>query len=463
LSENDSLKSSSKSSPKGSSKGSSKGSPKGSSKSSSKGSTKSSTKGSTKSSANDATSQDTLFGRMAVEQSLCTEDEFKKCDVHLRKVADSAPSNMPTLMVKHGFITKNQAKRVRAMIKESKAAAGQIPGYKVSGKLGSGAMAVVYKATQLSLDRTVAIKVLPKRFAEKSNYITRFYKEGKLAAKLNHNNIVQAIEIGEAGGLYYFVMEYVEGKTLFDDLSKGKIFTEDEALDLMIQLCNALDHAHKLGMVHRDVKPKNIMITPDGVVKLADMGLARETSDIEAAESEKGKAFGTPYYIAPEQVRGEVDIDGRADLYAVGATLFHMLTGRVPFQAKTPSEVMRKHLTEQIVPPDHINTSLSGGISEVIEVAMSKKKQDRYSTIEELLVDLHAVKNGETPAVAEGKFSLEGLEQLEEEGVDVDLELDEEQADRIEQIVAKYRIIMIVMGAAIAILVLVLGYMGMTG
>lgn len=412
---------------------------------------------------NDSTSQDTLFGKMAVEQNLCTEDEYKKCDALLRKLAGKNPTNMPTIMVKQGFITKNQAVRVREMIKESKNAAGQIPGYKVSGKLGAGAMAVVYKAKQLSLDRTVAIKVLPKRFSEKSNYIERFYKEGKLAAKLNHNNIVQAIDVGEAGGLYYFVMEYVEGRTLFDDLSKGKIFKEDEALDIIIQLCEALDHAHKLGMVHRDVKPKNIMITPEGVVKLADMGLARETSDVEAANNEKGKAFGTPYYIAPEQVRGEVDIDGRADLYAVGATLFHMLTGRVPFQAKTPSEVMRKHITEKIVPPDHINTSLSSGISEVIEVAMAKRKEDRYSSIEDLLLDLRAIQRGEAPIVARDKFTLEGLEQLEQEGIDFDPEYDEEQSAEIDRIVTKYRVIMVIMSAAIAILLIVVAFMGMSG
>lgn len=412
-------------------------------------------------SANDTTSQDTLFGRMAVEQNLCSEVEFKKCDSQLRELAASNPTSMPNLMVKQGFITVSQAKRLRSMIKESKAAAGQIPGYKVSGKLGSGAMAVVYKATQLSLDRTVAVKVLPKRFSEKPNYITRFYKEGKLAAKLNHNNIVQAIDVGESGGLYYFVMEYVEGKTLFDDLSKGKVFTEGEALEVIIQLCEALKHAHAQGMVHRDVKPKNIMITPEGVVKLADMGLARETSDIEAAKSEQGKAFGTPYYIAPEQVRGEVDIDGRADLYSVGATLFHMVTGRVPFEAKTPSEVMRKHLKEPIVPPDHINTSLSSGISEVIEVMMAKNKEDRYSSIEELLIDLNALKEGQMPEVAKGKFTLEGLEGLEE-GIAVDEDRDEEYDECIDQLVTRHRITIIMMSAVIAILVLVVIYMAMS-
>ena len=142
---------------------------------------------------------------------------------------------------------------------------------------------------------------------KKADYVERFYKEGRLAAKMNHNNIVQAIDVGEVGGLYYFVMEYVEGKTLHDDLSKGKIFNEEEAIDLILQLVSALGHAHSLGLVHRDVKPKNIMINTEGLVKLADMGLARETSDVKAAESEKGKAFGTPYYIAPEQIRGLTD------------------------------------------------------------------------------------------------------------------------------------------------------------
>jgi len=398
---------------------------------------------------------------MAVEQILCSEDEYQLCEKELRARAQQEnPTTMPSLLVKHGFITKSQAKRLRSTIKESKAAAGQIPGYKVSGKLGSGAMAVVYKAKQLSLDRTVAIKVLPKRFSEKPNYITRFYKEGKLAAKLNHNNIVQAIDVGEAGGLYYFVMEYVEGKTLFDDLSKGKIFSEEEAIGITIQLARALQHAHAQGMVHRDVKPKNVMITPEGVVKLADMGLARETSDIEAAKSEQGKAFGTPYYIAPEQIRGEVSIDGRADIYSVGATLFHMVTGRVPFEAKTPAEVMKKHLKVPITPPDHLNTALSAGISEVIEVMMAKKRDNRYNNIEELLIDLDAVKSGQSPPRASDKFSLESLEQLEEgEALETE-EYDEHYYS--EEVITRYRMFMVIEAAVIAVLLVVVAYLAMT-
>jgi serine/threonine-protein kinase len=391
---------------------------------------------------------------MALEQRLCTENELQRCQKELKSLSDTEPTTLEQLLLEHRFLTKTQAERLRNSIKESKAAANQIPGYKVLGKLGSGAMAVVYKARQLSLDRIVAVKVLPKRFTEKSDYIRRFYKEGKTAAKLNHNNIVQAIDVGEVGGLYYFVMEYVEGKTLYDDLSRGKIFNEQEALDIVIQLSNALAHAHVQGLIHRDVKPKNIMINTDSVVKLADMGLARETSDIKAAKHEEGKAFGTPYYIAPEQIRGEVNIDGRADIYALGATLFHMVTGRVPFEASTPSEVMRKHLKEPLTPPDHINTSLSAGIAEVIEVMMAKKKQDRYNSMEELLIDLKAIRDGQSPLQARQKFNLDALEQLEQ-GLVISSSNSEEKLYN-EETVTRYRVGMVIMVALVVVLILVI-------
>lgn len=394
---------------------------------------------------------------MAIEQNLCTENEIQKCEERRESLSGEVPMTLEELLLKHGYLTDTQAFRLKTSITESKGEAGRIPGYKVLGKLGSGAMAVVYKAKQLSLDRTVAIKVLPHRFSEKPNYITRFYKEGKLAAKLNHNNIVQAIDVGESGGLYYFIMEYVEGKTLYDDLSKGKVFSEDEALGIIIQLANALAHAHAHGLIHRDVKPKNIMINKQGIVKLADMGLARETSDIKAAKSEKGKAFGTPYYIAPEQIRGELNIDGRADIYALGATLFHMVTGRVPFDANSPSEVMRKHLKEVLTPPDHINTTLSAGISEVIEVMMAKKLKDRYNNIEAVLADLKAVQEGQAPLRARQKFSMETLGQLEQ-GMAVEIE---ENEDKVygEDTVTKYKVGMVILAALIALLLVVLFFM----
>ena len=400
----------------------------------------------------DTTSQDTLFGKMALEQRLCTEAELQRCQEEIKSRASEEPSTLEELMLEFGYVTQTQAERLKDSIEESREAHRRIPGYKILGKLGSGAMAVVYKARQLSLDRTVAVKVLPRRFTEKSNYVERFFKEGKIAAKLNHNNIVQAIDVGEAGGLYYFVMEYVEGKTLHDDLSKGKVFSEKEALEIVIQLTNALAHAHSHGMIHRDVKPKNIMINTEGVVKLADMGLARMTSDIEAARSEKGKAFGTPYYIAPEQIRGDVNIDGRADIYSLGATLYHMVTGRVPFEASSPSEVMRKHLKEPLIPPDHINISLTAGISEVIEVMMAKRRRDRYNSMEELIIDLKAVQEGRAPLQARQKFSVETLEQLEQ-GLAVDVDAAEGKLYS-EETVTRYRVGLVVLTALVAAIII---------
>jgi len=393
---------------------------------------------------------------MVVEQGLCTDDELRHALEELESRSKVNPAILKDLMIDLGYITATQAERLKTGIKESKVAAHKIPGYKVVGKLGAGAMAVVYKARQLSLNRMVAIKILPKRFSENPEYVERFYKEGQAAGRLNHPNIVQAIDVGEAGGYHYFVMEYVEGETIADDLAAGKVFEEAEALDIIIQVANALAHAHACSIIHRDVKPKNIMISANGTVKLADMGLARETTDIEAAQSEAGKAYGTPYYIAPEQIRGKMDIDGRADIYGLGATLYHMLTGRVPFMAEDSADVMRKHLREKLIPPDHINTSLSAGVSEVIEIMMAKRKEDRYNDIEELLTDLEALRQGQPPLQAHRRFDVSMLKQLEK-GDAV-----EKEVGYKEETVAQYRMAILILSTIVAVFFVIILLMWLT-
>jgi len=397
------------------------------------------------------TSYDTVFGKMAVEQGLCTDDELRSSLGELKNRRKVNPTMLRDVMVELGYVTETQSERLKKSLKEQKAAAHRIPGYKVLGKLGSGAMAIVYQAKQLSLNRMVAIKVLPKRFSENPEYVERFYKEGQAAAKLNHTNIVQAYDVGQAGGYSYFVMEYVDGKTLYDDLSADKVYSEKEAVDIIIQVAHALAHAHARGLIHRDVKPKNIMTTTSGKVKLADMGLARETADIEAAQSEAGKAYGTPYYIAPEQIRGEIDIDGRADIYGLGATFYHMVTGRVPFMADNPSDVMRKHLRDPLIPPDHINSSLSAGVSEVIEIMMAKKKRNRYKDVEELLTDLEAISSGQTPLRAHARIDVSMYRQLED---GVDLEFEEDVYKR--EIAQRYRMTIVLLSTIVAFAVLMI-------
>jgi len=397
------------------------------------------------------TNYDTVFGKMAVDQGLCTDQELRRALEELASRRKVSPIMLQDLLIDLGYMTHTQAERLKKTLRESKAAVHQIPGYKILGKIGAGAMAVVYKAKQLSLNRTVAIKILPRRFSENPEYVERFYKEGQAAGKLNHNNIVQAIDVGEAGGYHYFVMEYVEGKTLYEDIAAGKVFSEEEALDIVIQVARALAHSHACGLIHRDIKPKNIMINTAGVVKLADMGLARETTDIEAAESEAGRAYGTPYYIAPEQIRGEIDIDGRADIYGLGATFYHMVTGRVPFMADDPAAVMRKHLREKLIPPDHINTSLSAGTSEVIEVMMAKRKEERYNDAEELLADLEAVRDGKPPLRARRRFDVSVLEELEDgEAVENRQELYKEET------ITHYKIAILVLSAVTVVAFLII-------
>ncbi len=345
-------------------------------------------------------SLDTELGRLVVEQGLATQDEVDVClSMQSSGEHDLRQRSLAQLLIDKGYVTEHQINRVKHSIEQTRPTQ-QIPGYQMLSKLGSGAMATTFKARQLSLDRIVAIKVLPKRLSENPEYVQRFYQEGKAAAKLNHANIAQAFDVGEAGGYHYFVMEYVEGHMLYDEIARGEVFSEAEALRITIQVARALEHAHRQGLVHRDVKPKNIMLTDDRTAKLVDMGLARDISDLQAAQAEAGRAFGTPYYISPEQIRGEVDIDFRADIYSLGATLYHMVTGRVPFEGPTPTAVMHKHLKEPLVPPDHLNTNLSTGLGEVVEIMMAKDREKRYASTSDLLVDLESIANGEPPPQA---------------------------------------------------------------
>jgi len=360
--------------------------------------------------------EDTYFARYIVEHQLASEGEVRKCLARKQDLAARGKRvSLANVLVEQGVLTASQLKRLESSEDSTTRPAQQIPGFQILERVGAGAMATVWKARQLSLDRIVAVKVLPKRLSENVEFVERFYKEGKAAAKLNHNNIVQAIDVGEADGRHYFVMEYVDGHALYDELAKGKVFSEGEAIDVVSQIARALDHAQERGFVHRDVKPKNIMLTKSRVAKLADMGLAREVTDVQAAKAEAGRAFGTPYYISPEQVRGEVNIDFRADVYSLGATFYHIVTGRYPFDGPTPSAVMHKHLKQPLIPPDHVNTRLSAGIGEIIEVMMAKKPEDRYASTKDLLMDLEAVARGEPPLQARKRYDADLLRGLAEQ------------------------------------------------
>ena len=208
---------------------------------------------------------ETLVGKIVIDRGLAAEGEVEACRAQQRQDPGSA---LADLLVSRHYVTRSQLDRIRAEF-EAERTQQRIPGYRIVRKLGAGAMATVYLARQLSLDRPVAIKVLPKKFSNDPKFIERFYKEGRAAARLNDQHIVQAYDVAQAGENHFFVMEYVDGETLHDRLVRQKRVPEAEAIGIVRQVALALKHAHSQGFIHRDIKPKNIMISKAGVVKLA--------------------------------------------------------------------------------------------------------------------------------------------------------------------------------------------------
>jgi serine/threonine-protein kinase len=345
-----------------------------------------------------------------VSRGLATKEEVQQVRAQLG--SGQGPEKLLTSMVKAGFLTASQARRayqdLSALLHQ------QIPGFELLEKVGQGSMGTVYKARQLSMNRLVAIKLLPPRLSSKPEVLQRLTREAHLAARLSHNNIVQAIDVGSAGSLHYFVMEYVEGITIKHELEAGKVYSEAEALDLVLQIAQALQHAHRRGLIHRDVKPANIILTPERVAKLADLGMARETADEEMARAEKGMTIGTPFYIAPEQIHGREDIDARADIYSLGATLYHMVTGQPPFPGNKIDEVLDAHLEKELIPPDHLITALSSGLGEVVEFMMAKDRRQRYPSADDLILDLECLRNGQPPKLARDRMAIGTLADLSE-------------------------------------------------
>src|SRR4051812_33981903 len=341
-----------------------------------------------------------------LRRGLATSAEIEKCKSYRAKLAAKEESKgLLEIMVEAKFLTRNQSDRIINEVVGETSRKLEIPGYQILEKLGKGSMGIVYKGRQIAVDRIVAVKILLDALAQNKEFIKRFDREAKIAAKLSHNNIVNAIDAGEVNGYHYFVMEYVEGHTIKDELDQNKIFDEKNAIEIVMAVAEALKHAHQRGLIHRDIKPENVILTKDGGVKLADLGLARLTADEKWAMSEAGMAIGTPYYISPEQVRGQVDVDIRADIYSLGATLYHMVTGCVPYGGDTPSEVMRKHVDKNIsfIPPDHVNTKLSAGVGMVVETMMAKNRENRYRNPDDLILDLKCLLQGESPMIAAQK------------------------------------------------------------
>lgn len=257
--------------------------------------------------------------------------------------------------------------------------------YELLEKIGDGGMAVVYKGRDKLLNRYIAIKILRPEFTKDASFVENFKRESQAAAGLSHPNIVGVYDVGREGNINYIVMELVEGKTLSQVISEEAPLDYRKVIDISKQVASALRTAHKNKIIHRDVKPHNIMITNDGVVKLADFGIARAIND--ATLSTGNKIIGSVHYFSPEQARGNY-VDERSDIYSLGIVMYEMLTGKVPFEGESPVAIALKHINEEIVPPSEIVRGIPPALERAVMKATNKYQTNRYKSADEMLEEL---------------------------------------------------------------------------
>jgi eukaryotic-like serine/threonine-protein kinase len=269
--------------------------------------------------------------------------------------------------------------------------------YRIDGRLGTGGMAIVYSGTDLLLRRRVAIKVLRDQYSGDDGFVQRFSYEAQAAAKLSHPNIVNVFDFGSEGNDYFIVMELMEGETLADVLRDEKTIPEPVAIDYATQIAAGLAYAHRQGLLHRDVKPANVLVTPDDVVKLSDFGIARAVAENAAGVTQPGMVMGSVAYISPEQAQGH-ELDERSDLYSLGVVLYQMISGRLPFSGETPVAVALKHVSEPAPRIDRTTGSVSLALATIVDRLLQKAPADRYASATELARALRDAR--EQPMVA---------------------------------------------------------------
>lgn len=261
--------------------------------------------------------------------------------------------------------------------------------YELLEKIGDGGMAVVYKARCRLLNRFVAIKILKPEFAKNPDIIESFRRESQAAAGLSHPNIVGIFDVGREGNLHYIVMELIEGQTLSKMIEKEGPIEYHKVIDITKQIASGLSYAHKHHIIHRDIKPHNILMTPDGVAKIADFGIAKAMSESIDDDSEE-MVMGSVHYFSPEQARGGY-VDEKSDIYSLGIVMYEMLTGRVPFDAETPVQVALMHINEQMVPPSRYVPTIPPRLEAIILKATAKVQVSRYANVDEIIKELDKI------------------------------------------------------------------------
>ena len=335
---------------------------------------------------------DKLFITIAQEKKLLTEGqirELREAIVVLKKIGIQRTASQ--IAPEKKMLSPGQLSDINREMRKR----GVLPrfgGYEVISKLGEGGMGAVYKARHVALDRIVALKVLPGELARDKDYVKRFEREARLAAKVSHPNLIQVYDVGQSAGRRYIAMEFVGGSDVTKLLESGAL-DEARALEIVLGVARGLAAAHEQGIVHRDVKPSNIMLSEKGVPKLSDLGLARDIGSGRTMVTRTGLIMGTPQYMAPEQCRSAKDIDGRADIYSLGATLFHMVCNRVPFQGDSTLEIVQKHISEALPDLKELRPGLSDGLVALVQRMMEKDREKRFRNCRQLIAAIEALRS----------------------------------------------------------------------
>ena len=332
-------------------------------------------------------SDQSFFAKIILELHFATPEQIEQCTRLQAAEVEVGKSRrqLGTIMLEMGFLTSKQLETAQAeqrrVLKEI-----VVGPYRILDKLGQVGMGAVYRATVPDTGVEVALKLLPKELSNDPNFLARFRREANIGMELHHPHIVRTVDFGESKGVFYLAMEIVEGGTLDQHLQVQHTLPERTALKIVRDLLGALQYAHEKGLVHRDIKPSNILFDREGKSKLSDFGLVK-AAEPDPAFMTAGTTVGTPHYMAPEQARGQA-IDIRADLYALGATLYHSLTGRTPFAGSSASLLMNQHLAKAMPPPESINPAITPGCAAIIKKMMAKDRQNRYPGPTETLEDV---------------------------------------------------------------------------
>jgi serine/threonine protein kinase len=339
--------------------------------------------------------KDLDFATLAIAHRVLTREQLEEAERTIEKEVDSGKPRRPVedVLLEKGILRSEQVwavfKAKERLMRDARARGQRIGGYEIIAKIGEGGLGVVYKARQLSMGRVVALKVLHERWVTDDEFRKRFLVEARLAGRLSHPNLIQVIDVGRYRNTLYFSMEFVDGEPVDATLDREGRMDLRSTVAIAIQMAGALEYLHQRRIVHRDVKPGNIMVTRSGIAKLGDFGFVK--SSLESVLSTEGEVLGTPDYISPEAAKGEKNLDFRSDLYSFGATLYHMLSGSPPFGGSV-SDVMEQHIKSEPRPLASLVKGIPGRVIDIVDKLMRKKPEDRFQNFSELIAELEAVR-----------------------------------------------------------------------